>query len=558
MKALHSGKMLQSKSHRNGAVSEIYGDSWYAATMVDTPRRPALYSDLDVDVCVIGGGLAGLTTAREVARRGWSVVLLEAGRLAANASGRNTGFVLPGFGADADKLIARVGFERTKDLWTLAQAGLDYVRNTIASEQAPSVDPQDGWLYVSKKDNSDEIVNYVALLGELGCEIEGWPTERVRSVLRSERYFYAINYLRALAVHPLNYALTLAAAAERDGARIFENTPALSIDPSGVRKRIVTPAARLRANHVVLCGNVQLKSLMPRLAATMVPMTTYVITTAPLGDRLTEAIGYRGGVSDSDLADNHYRIVGGDRLMLSGRATAWPRNPRRYIGALKADIKKTYPQLGDVDVDYAWSGTLGITVHRMPQIGELGPGVWLASGFGGHGMNTTAIGGNLIAQAIVEGDQTWRQFTPFELVWAGGVFGRAAAQTGVWVKRLRNSVEERRARAREAAHRLAREAELVRAAQEEAQQQQESQPLQEQKWSEQRQSAQEPDATATPDNEPKTAIRAEADHDDAVVAQAETAEASGAVGRERAARRRRPRKRAQTPAEPAVEHDAEA
>jgi gamma-glutamylputrescine oxidase len=515
--------------------------------MVDTPRRPALYSDLDVDVCVIGGGLAGLTTAREVARRGWSVVLLEAGRLAANASGRNTGFVLPGFGADADKLIARVGFERTKDLWTLAQAGLDYVRDTIASEQAPGIDPQDGWLYVSKKDNSDEVVNYVALLGELGCEIEGWPTERIRSVLRSERYFYAINYLHALAIHPLNYALALAAAAERDGARIFENTPALSIDPSGVRKRIVTPAARLRANHVVLCGNVQLKSLMPRLAATMVPVTTYVITTAPLGERLTEAIGYRGGVSDSDLADNHYRIVGGDRLMLSGRATAWPRNPRRYIGALKADIKKTYPQLGDVDVDHAWSGTLGITVHRMPQIGELGPGVWLASGFGGHGLNTTAMGGNLIARALVEGDQTWRQFTPFELVWAGGAFGRAAAQIRVWVKRLRDAVEERRARAREAAHRLAREAELVQVAQEEAQQLQESQELQESQWQEQAQSSQESDS-----------VRAEADGGDAILARAETAEPTGTVGVERAAPRRRRRKRAQTTAEPAVEHDAEA
>ena len=448
--------MLNPTSPSNAAASAIYGDSWYAATMVDAPRRPALYSDLDVEVCVIGGGLAGLTTAREVARKGWSVVLLEANRLAANASGRNTGFVLPGFGADADKLIARVGFERTKDLWTLAQAGVDYVRDTIRDEQAPGVDPQDGWLYVSKTDNSDEFVKDVALLGELGCDIEGWPTERVRDVLRSERYFYAINYLRALAIHPLNYALALAAAAERDGARIFENTPALSIDPSGVRKRIVTPGARLRANHVVLCGNIGLKSLMPRLAATMVPLTTYVITTAPLGDRLAEAVRYRGGVSDSDAADNHYRVVGGDRLMLSGRATTWARNPRRYVGALKADIKHTYPQLGDVEIDYAWAGTLGITVHRMPQIGEVGPGVWLASGFGGHGLNTTAMGGNLIAGAMVDGDQTWRQFTPFELVWAGGVVGRAAGQIRVWVKRLRAAVEERRAKARELAHWQAR------------------------------------------------------------------------------------------------------
>jgi gamma-glutamylputrescine oxidase len=366
--------------------------------------------------------------------------------------------VLPGFGADADKLIARVGFERTKDLWTLAQAGLDYVRDAI---RAAGVESQDGWLYVSKKDNTDEFLGYVALLGELGCDIEGWATERVRSVLRSERYFNAINYLRAFTIHPVNYALALAAAAERDGARIFENTPALSIDPTGVRKRIVTPGARLRANHVVLCGNVQLGALMPKLAATLLPVTTYVITTAPLGDSLGAAIGYRGGVSDTDLADNHYRVVAGDRLMLSGRSTAWVRDASHYVRALTGDIKKTYPQLGDVTVDYSWAGTLGITMHRMPQIGELGPGVWLASGFGGHGLNTTAMAGNIIARAIVDGDQAWRQFTPFELVWAGGVFGRAAAQMRVWIKRLRDAVEERRAKARELAHRQARDAALA-------------------------------------------------------------------------------------------------
>ncbi len=445
--------------------STAYGDSWYAATMVDASPRPPLTMDLDVDVCVIGGGLAGLTVAREVARSGWSVALLEAGRLAHSASGRNTGFVLPGFGADADRLIARVGFDRTKDLWSLSQAGLDYIRDTIRTERATGIDLQNGWLYVSKTDNSDEFLDYIGLLGELGCEVEGWPTERVRAVLRSKRYFYAINYPQAFTIHPLNYALALAAAAERDGARIFEHTAALSIDPTGVRKRIVTPGARLRADHVVLCGNVQLGRLMPRLAATLLPMTTYVITTAPLGERLAAAVGYGGAVSDTDLADNHYRVVGGDRLMLSGRSTAWLRDARHYAAALTADIKKTYPQLGDVTADYAWHGTLGFTVHRMPQIGELGPGVWLASGFGGHGLNTTAMAGNIVARAIVEGDQTWRQFTPFELVWAGGAFGRAAAQARVWIKRLRDRIEERRARAREVAHRRAQDAELAHAAQ---------------------------------------------------------------------------------------------
>ncbi len=194
---------------------------------------------------------------------------------------------------------------------------------------------------------------------------------------------------------------------------------------------------------------------MPQVAGTLLPVTTYVITTSPLGAQLSDAIGYRGAVSDSDLADNHYRIVGGDRLMWSGRATTWPRDPRRYMGALTADIADTYPQLDAVTVDYAWSGTLGNTIHRMPQLGELTRGVWLASGFGGHGLNTTAMAGNLIARAIVDGDETWKQFSPFELVWAGGIFGRAVTQLYYWVKRAQAALAERQAHAREVAHRAA-------------------------------------------------------------------------------------------------------
>jgi gamma-glutamylputrescine oxidase len=433
-----------------------YGQSWYAATRVAAAPRPPLAADLDVDVCVIGGGLAGLTAAREIARSGWSVVLLEAGRLAGSASGRNTGFVLPGYAADPARLIDRVGFDQTRTLWSLAQTGLDYVRDTIAAEGTAGIDPEPGWLYVSKSDNKSDntsdnrsdngeaLLRYGELLGRLGCEVEYWPTERVRAFLRSERYFQAVHFLRAFSIHPLNYALVLAAAAERDGVRIFENTPALAIDPAGVRKRIVTPHARLRADQIVLAGNIELRGLMPRLAATLVPVTTYLITTQPLGARLGEVVAYRGAVSDTDLADNHYRIVGGDRLMWSGRATTWARNAQRYVRALTGDIEKTYPQLGPVAAEFAWAGTLGNTVHRMPQIGELGPGVWLASGFGGHGLNTTALAGNLIARAVVHGDQTWRQFTPFELVWAGGILGRAAMQMRIWIKRFTEAAAERR------------------------------------------------------------------------------------------------------------------
>ena len=421
----------------------VYGGSWYEATMVTPLPRAILNVDLDVDVCVVGAGLAGLTAAREIARRGWSVVVLEAKRVAWNASGRNTGFVLPGFAADPETIVERVGLEQAKALWALSETGFEYVRK--ASREMSGVEvTEGGWLNVSKFDDMAETERFAGLLSEkFGAAVEYWTPERVRDVLKSPLYFGAVHYPKAFAIHTLNYALALAAAAEVAGARIFEETPAIEIDPAGVRKRIVTPSARVRAAHVVLAGNVHISRVMPKIAHMLLPISTYVITTAPLGAHLREAITYPGAVSDTELADNHYRVVGGDRLMWSGRSTAWRGDPRRYVRPLIADIRRAYPQLGDVDVEYSWTGTLGNTVHRMPQIGEVSPGCWLLSGFGGHGINTTAMGGELIARAIVEDDRTWRQFLPFELVWAGGLLGRAAMQGYYWAYRGRERMRSR-------------------------------------------------------------------------------------------------------------------
>ena len=426
-----------------------YAASWYTETMVAWPERGALTSDSDVDVCVVGAGLAGLTTALELARRGWSVAVLEARRIAWNASGRNTGFVLPGFAQSMDAVVRRVGLDHARQLWTLSEAGLNYVRRTIRETAMPGVDPSPGWLQVSKSDDVDHDLALVRLIGqELGGAIEGWPAERVREVLRSPHYFHAIHFPTAFHIHPLNYALGLATAVEAAGARIFEATPVLSIDADGVRKRVTTPSASLRADHIVLAGNVHLGKVMRRVAGTLLPVWTYVATTAPLGARLADAIIYSGAVSDTDLADNHYRVVGGDRLMWSGGMTTWERNPRRFGGRLKSDIQRIYPQLGEIDIDHVWTGVLGNTIHRMPQIGELLPRVWLASGFGGHGLNTTAMAGNLVARAIAEGDDTWRLFEPYELVWAGGRIGRAMAQVHYWWFHAREVAKAREAQKR--------------------------------------------------------------------------------------------------------------
>ena len=447
----------------NAPSREAYGSSWYAETMVAAPERPPLTQDIDVDVCVIGGGLAGITAAREVARRGWSVAILETRRLAWNASGRNCGFVLPGFSQDIERIVERVGLQHAKELWAQSEAGVEYVRTAIRETAMQGVDPVDGWLYVEKTDNAEQSIAAVRLLGqEFGVEVEGWPVDRVRAVLNCQHYFHAMHFPKAFHIHPLNYALGLAGQAEREGARIFEDTPALSIDPAGVRKRITTPHARVRAGQIVLAGNVHLGRLMKRLPGTLLPIWTYLITTAPLGERLAEAITYRGAVSDTDLADNHYRIVGGDRLLLSGRATAWERDPRRYAGRLAGDLARLYPQLGKVEVEHMWSGVLGRTVHRMPQIGELAPGLWLASGFSGHGLNTTAMAGSLIARAIVDGDTAWRLFSPYDLVWTGGWIGRTMMQVGYWTHRIRARTDARLARKREAAYLREQEREALR------------------------------------------------------------------------------------------------
>jgi gamma-glutamylputrescine oxidase len=432
--------------------------NWYEATRVTSAPRPRLGFDLDIEVCVIGGGLAGLTVAREVARRGWSVAVLEANRIAWAASGRNTGFVLPGFSEDVEGMVERLGLDHAKQLWALSETGVDYVRRTIDETGMAGVDRVDGWLNVSKTDNDDELRNRVERLRWIGANVELWLGERVRAVLPSPYYFSAAHYPSAFHVHPLNYALGLAAVAEQAGARIFEDTPAVAIDAAGVRKRIVTPGGRLRASHVVLAGNVHLGALMPRLAATLMPITNYVMESEPISPQLHEVIRFRGAVTEGDRADNHYRIVGGadsggERLQWAGRMTVWPAAPRRFARGLLTDIRRIFPDLGKIAIAHLWSGTFGRSVHHMPQIGAIEPGVWVASGFGGHGLNTTAMAGELIARGIVENDDTWRLFAPYELVWAGGMAGRAAVQGVYWGLKPLERVGQGLARYREAARR---------------------------------------------------------------------------------------------------------
>jgi glycine/D-amino acid oxidase-like deaminating enzyme len=397
------------------------------------PFRSRLAFDLDVDICVVGAGLAGLTVAREAARLGASVAVLEGRQVGWNASGHQLGTVLPGFGLPISDLIERVGLENARELWALSKEGAEYVRATATEELIPGIGLSDGALEVSNVDVGETLISRLQTLSEdFETEVEGWQVDRVRSVLKTGRYFHGIYYPRAFQIDGRKYVHGLAMLAKRAGARIFEDTPVVSIDFSGIRKRIVTPSARLRAAHIVLAGNIHLGAPLKRLSETLLPVWRYAGVTEPLGERLHDVVGFTGSVNDSDGID-HFRIVDGDRLMWASPETTGDARPQRFAGAIQRRIATVFPQLGKVAVAETFGGAVGITVHGMPQIGQLRKGLWVASGFGRQGLNTSAMAGQLIARSILWGDERWRLFSPFELVWAGGTTGRVAGHLiGMW------------------------------------------------------------------------------------------------------------------------------
>ena len=399
----------------------------------DAPFRSRLSFDLDVDICVVGAGLAGLTVALEAARLGASVAVLEGRHVGWNASGHQLGTVMPGYSLPIGDLIERVGLQDARELWAMSKAGADYVRAAATEEAMPGIALTEGALEVSNVDAGETLISRLQTLSEdFETEVEGWQVDRVRDQLGTARYFHGIYYPRAFQIDGRKYIHGLAAQARRAGARIFEDTPVVSIDSSGIRKRIVTPSARLRASHIVLAGNVHLGAPLRRLSETLLPVWRYAAVTEPLGERLGELIAFKGSVADSDGID-HFRVVDSDRLMWASPETTWEARPRRFGPAIQRRIATIFPQLGKVEISDVFGGAVGVTVHGMPQIGQLRKGLWVASGFGRHGLNTSAMAGQIIARSILWGEERWKLFSPFELVWAGGATGRVAGHLiGLW------------------------------------------------------------------------------------------------------------------------------
>src|ERR1700761_2803371 len=309
-------------------------------------ERSRLSFDLDVDICVVGAGLAGLTVALEAARLGASVAVLEGRHVGWNASGHQLGTVMPGYGLPIADLIARIGFGDTREIWALSKEGAESIRANASEQLIPGIALSEGVLEVSNVDAGDQLISRLQMLGEdFETEVEGWQVDRVRDHLKTDRYFHGVYYPKAFQVDGRKYVHGLAALARRAGARIFEDTPVVGIDSSGIRKRTVTPSARLRASHIVLAGNIHLGAPSRRLSETLLPIWRYAGITEPLGDRLSDAIAYKGSVMDTDGVDQ-FRVLEGGRLMWASPETTWDARPRRFAGAIARRIQTVFPALG--------------------------------------------------------------------------------------------------------------------------------------------------------------------------------------------------------------------
>jgi gamma-glutamylputrescine oxidase len=371
------------------------------------------------------------------------VVLLEGRRIAWGASGRNGGFVSNGFAESMDNVGAKVGLESARALHRLSRFGTEFVRREIA-EGDPTIKMGEGWLGCLRySDAAAKKTTIAAMARDYGQELQFLDVEETRARVNTERYFQSSLDATAFHMHPLRYALMIAGKAEAAGARIFEMTPALSVTKDGIAWRVQTANGNVRCRDVVYCVSSLDRTIHPATARAVLPVATYVAVTEPLKQ---DVIRTRSAISDSRRAGNYYRLIDEGRLLWGGAITTRISEPSRLAARMKSDMVSVFPQLGNPKIDYSWAGLMGYAPHFMPLIGGDGQGQWWATAFGGHGMNTTAMGGILMARAIAAKDDEYRRFSPFGPQWAGGPFGRVGVQAGYWYMQLKDRLDERRAR----------------------------------------------------------------------------------------------------------------
>jgi gamma-glutamylputrescine oxidase len=378
-----------------------FPNSWYAATANSQERFAPLNGSLQADVCVVGGGYTGLSAALHLAEAGLNVVLIEAHRVGFGASGRNGGQLGSGQRMGQDGLTSLMGPDDADKLWELAEDAKTLVkglitRHTIDCDLKPGVAETGSSLRdVAELHEYAETLNNrygydkIDVLDEAACQ----------NMCPSPDYKGGILDRDAAHLHPLNYVLGLARAAAKAGVRIYESSLVQDIvegQPATVR----TNAGSVQADHVVLACNGYLGSLNNQVARRVMPINNFIIATKPLGDDAKHVLTQDVAVADSKFVVNYFRLSADKRLLFGGGESYGYRFPSEIPAVVRKPMTKVFPHLKDVQIDYAWGGTLGITMKRMPYLARLAPNILSASGYSGHGVGTATHAGQLMALAI--------------------------------------------------------------------------------------------------------------------------------------------------------------
>lgn len=415
--------------------STDYADVWYKPKSAsDAPVRPALSGQIEADVCVIGGGLAGLTAAQHLANAGRKVALIEARRVGWGASGRNGGFVSAGYSAGYERMAARVGTDAANALFAMSIEGIQIVADNIRDLNITAAAPCPGILGAVRYDAGRGLIEHRDWLAkEFSYHVDHLDRAALATHITSPRYHQALHDQNAFHFDPLAYCLGLARATEAAGAMIYEATPADALEKAQGGWIVTSPKGRITAREVLVTTGGYTDSLVPQLNRAFLPIATYVMTTQQAPELIASAIHTKSAIGDDRRAGDYYRLVdGAKRVLWGGKITTRTTEPRHLGKLLHRTMTDTYPQLASLQIEKVWSGLMSYGRHMMPQIGKLPSGLWHCTAFGGHGMNTTAIGGRVIAEGILGQSDRYRRFAPFGLDWTGGIVGMAAVQLTYW------------------------------------------------------------------------------------------------------------------------------
>ncbi|MFC3615477.1 NAD(P)/FAD-dependent oxidoreductase [Lutimaribacter marinistellae] len=378
-----------------------YPRSWYAATANPPPQRSALDGEVRADVCIVGAGYTGLSAALHLAEAGRRVVVLEAHRAGFGASGRNGGQLIMGQRKEQDEIEALMGRADADRLWELAEDALNLTKNLIARHEIDcDLKPGVGVAGFTAKETK-EMHGYADFLQERYGRggIEKLDRDTMGALCPSPLYHGGILDEHSAHLHPLNYVLGLARAAEAAGAIIYEGTEVLDLREGGP---VVLRSAggTVTADHVILACNGYLGRLAPKVAARVMPINNFIVATEPLGDDAAQVLSRDVAMADTKFVVNYFRLSRDKRLLWGGGETYGYRFPSDIAALVRKPMTEIFPHLRDIRIDYAWGGTLAITMRRMPYLARVGPNILSASGYSGHGVGTATHAGQLMAQAI--------------------------------------------------------------------------------------------------------------------------------------------------------------